>query len=100
MSSIAPSVVSIQTSPQSVPSTPSWFGEVAIIAHYLTQLGLLEALAQQVRFARRRFGHYDVIDVIAVLIGYALSGEATRETFYHRLEALATELMALLGSNR
>lgn len=100
MSSIAPSAVSIQTSPQSVPSIPSWFGEVAIIAHYLTRLGLLEALAKRVRFARRRFGHYDVIDFIAVLIGYALSGEATLETFYDRLCPFATEFMALFGRHR
>jgi len=29
MTSIASSPVTIQTSPQSVPSTPSWFGELA-----------------------------------------------------------------------
>jgi len=71
MSSIAPSVVSIQTSPQSVPSTPQWLGEVAIMAHYLARLGLLEKMAENVRFARRRFGIYDVIDFVVVLIGYA-----------------------------
>ena len=38
MSSIACSAVSIQTSPQSVPSTPSWMGEVAVMAHYLIHL--------------------------------------------------------------
>jgi hypothetical protein len=100
MSSIAPSAVSIQTSPQSVPSTPSWFGEVAIIAHYLTHLGLLDAIAQQVRFARHRFGHYDTIDFVAVLVGYNLSGEATLETFYDRLWPFATAFMALFGRNR
>jgi hypothetical protein len=63
--------VEIQTSPQSVPSTPSWLGEVTIVAHYLTHLGLLEKMAERVRFVRRRFDTYDVIDFIAVLIGYA-----------------------------
>src|SRR5437588_4010641 len=100
MSSIASSVVSIQTSPQSVPSTPAWFGEVALVGHSLTRQGLLEALAKQVRFARHRFGHYDVIDFVAVLIAYALSGEATLETFYDRLWPFATEFMALFGRSR
>ncbi len=74
-------LVTIQTSAQSVPSTPWWFGEVAMIAHYLTRLGLLDAIADRVRFARRRFGQYDVIDFVAVLIGYALSGEPTSKHF-------------------
>ncbi|HEY4383526.1 MAG TPA: hypothetical protein VGN34_03490, partial [Ktedonobacteraceae bacterium] len=100
MSSIAPSVVSIQTSPQSVPSIPSWFGEVAIIAHYLTHLGLLDAIAQQTRFARRRFGRYDTIDFVVVLVGYTLSGEATLETFYERLRPFAMAFMALFGRHR
>ncbi len=56
MSSIAPAVVSIQTSPESVPSTPSWLGEVAIMGHYLARLGLLEEMAEHVRFARQRLG--------------------------------------------
>jgi hypothetical protein len=56
MSSIAYSPVRIQTSSQSVPALPSWFGEVTIIAHYLTYLGILEALCERVRFTRRRFG--------------------------------------------
>ena len=100
MTSIASSAVSIQTSPQSVPSTPSWFGEVAVVAHYLTRLGLLDTIGKQVRFARRRFGQYDVIDFVAVLIGYALSGEPTLQTFYDRLQPFATPFMALFGRKR
>ncbi len=97
MSSIAYSPVTIQTSSQSVPALPSWFGEVTIIAHYLTHLGTLEALCEGVRFARRRFGQYEVIDFFAVLIGYALSGEPTLERFYQRLLPFATPFMALFG---
>lgn len=100
MSSIASPVVSIQTSPQSVPSLPSWFGEVSIVAHSLTQVGILEALSQHVHFARRRFGHSEVIDFVAVLIGYALSGERTLQTFYERLSPFATAFMALFGRER
>jgi hypothetical protein len=97
MSSIASSVVSIQTSPESVPSTPSWLGEVAIMAHYLTHRGLLEKIAERVRFVRARFGLYDVIDFVGVLIGYALSGEPTLKSFYERLLPFATPFMALFG---
>ena len=99
MSSIASSAVSIQTSPKSVPSTPSWLGEVAIMAHYLTHRGLLEKIAEGVRFARARFGIYDTIDFVVVLIGYALSGEPTLKTFYQRLLPFATPFMALFGRN-
>ncbi len=58
MTSITSSPVSIQTSSQSVPSTPPWFGQVTIIAHYLTRLGVLSEIEEGIRFARRRFGHY------------------------------------------
>lgn len=99
MTSIAYSPVSIQTTSQSVPSTPSWFGEVTIIAHYLTRLGMLEAIGEQVRFARR-CGHYDVIDFVAMLIGYAISGERTVEAFCDRLHPFAPTFMALFGRER
>jgi hypothetical protein len=48
-----------------------------------------------VRFARRRFGRYDVIDFLAVLFGYAISGERTLEAFYERLQPFAVPFMAL-----
>jgi hypothetical protein len=97
MSSIADAIVTIQTSSQSVPSTPPWFGEVTIIAQYLAHLGILEAVGERVRFARRRFGRYDVIDFVVVLIGYAISGERTLETFYESLQPFAAPFMALFG---
>jgi hypothetical protein len=52
-----------------------------------------------VRFARARFGKSDLIDFAAVLIGYALSGEPTRLSFYERLAPLAEAFMALFGRN-
>jgi hypothetical protein len=88
MISIDSCPVTIQTSTQSVPSTPGWMGEVALIAHYLRQQGILSAIAEQVRFARRRFGRYEVLDFVAVLLGYAISGERTLEAFYERLSRL------------
>src|SRR5258708_8600426 len=97
MSSIADSSVTIQTSAQSVPSTPSWFGEVAAFAQVLNHLGLLKAIQEHVRFARARFGQYDTIDFVVVLIGYALSGERTLKAFYERLLPFAETFMALFA---
>jgi hypothetical protein len=97
MTSMPSSAVQIQTSPESVPSTPSWLGEVAIMANYLTQLGLLEKIVERVRFARARFGIYDTIDFLVVLIGYAISSEPTLERFYERVHPFAQTFMALFG---
>jgi hypothetical protein len=72
-------------------------GELTIVAHYLTQLGLLEQIAERVRFARARFGVYDTIDFVVVLIGYALSGEPTLKAFYERLFPFARPFMALFA---
>lgn len=100
MTSIADSTLTIQISSQSIPSTPAWFGEVTIVAHYLKRLGILSTLEERVRFARRRFGHYDLIDFTAVLLGYAISGECTLEAFYERVQPFANAFMALFGRNR
>ncbi len=40
---------------------------------------------------------YAVIDFVAVLIGYAISGERTLEAFYERLLPWAAAFMALFG---
>lgn len=61
--------VTIQIMPKSIPSTLSWMGEVAAFAQALTHTGILKAIQDQVRFARTRFGSYDLIDFVAVLIG-------------------------------
>jgi hypothetical protein len=53
-----------------------------------------------VRFARRRFGHYEVIDFLAVLFGYAISGERTLEAFYERLQPFAVPFMALFDRDQ
>ncbi|HET8852576.1 MAG TPA: hypothetical protein VFN02_08615 [Ktedonobacteraceae bacterium] len=100
MTSIADVSVRIQTSPESVPATPSWFGEVALIIPYLRKQGVLSAISSQVRLARRRFGHYEVIDFLAVLFGYAISGERTLEAFYEQLLPLAQPFMALFDRER
>ena len=66
-----------QVDPTSTPSLPSWMEEVAVVAHMLTQTGIISALEEHVRFARARFGTYDTIDFLIVLLSYALSGEPT-----------------------
>src|SRR2546429_7570573 len=100
MTSIADGSVIIQTSAASVPSTPSWFGEVVLMAAHLRKHGVLTKISAGVRFARRRFGRYDVIDFLAVLFGYAISGERTLEAFYERLQPFAVPFMALFERDR
>jgi hypothetical protein len=99
MTSITDGSVSIQTSAESHPSTPSWFGEVVLMATYLRKQGVLTKISESVRFARRRFGRYDVIDFLSILFGYAISGERTLEAFYERLQPFAVPFMALFGRN-
>jgi hypothetical protein len=95
MTSIADGAVCIQTSSESVPATPSWFGEVVLLTAHLRKHGVLSKICEQVRFARRRFGRYEVIDFLAVLFGYAISGERTLEEFYESLQPFAIPFMAL-----
>jgi hypothetical protein len=95
MTSIAHASVSIQTSSRSSPVPPPWFGEVALLTSHLRKQGILDVIAEQVHFARRRFGHFEVLDFVAVLFGYALSGERTLQTFYERLRPWASAFMAL-----
>ena len=94
------SSVTIQITPESKPSTPSWMGEAAAFAQVLTHTGILKAIANQVHFARARFGYYDLIDFVAVLIGYAVSSEPTLLAFYERLAPFAEPFMALFGRNQ
>src|SRR5512135_938661 len=95
MTSIADGSVNIQMTSESNPSPPGWFGEVVLIISYLRKHGVLNKISEQVQFARRRFGHYEVIDFLAVLFGYAISGERTLEEFYESLQPFAVPFMAL-----
>ena len=97
---MADSPVSIQALSRSEPSTPSWFGEVVLVSRYLQKHGTLSKINEQMRFARKRFGRYDVIDFLAVLFGYAISGERTLEEFYERLRPFAIPFMALFERDR
>ena len=95
MTSIADSSVTIQTTSEFNFAPPSWFGEVVLLTAHLRKHGVLSKISERVRFARRRFGRYEVIDFLAVLFGYAISGERTLEEFYRRLQPFAVPFMAL-----
>src|SRR5258708_716385 len=100
MTSIADGAVCIQTAAESVPATPSWFGEIVLLTAHLRKHRVFNKINEQVRFARRRFGRYDVIDFLAVLFGYAVTGERTLEEFYERLQPFAVPFMALFGRDQ
>ncbi len=91
------SPVTIQIATESEPAKPSWMGEVAAFAQVLTHTGMLKTIQDEVRFARARFGQYDLTDFAVVLIGYILSGEPTLLAFYERLAPWASPFMALFG---
>src|SRR6266566_3186574 len=100
MNSIADGPVRIQTSSTSTPSPPSWFGEVVVMTAHLRYHDVLSKITERVRFARKRFGRYEVIDFLAVLFGYAISGKRTLEEFYESIQAFATPFMALFDRDR
>lgn len=56
MNSIADGLVHIQTSSEAQFATPSWLGEVALVASHLRKQEILTKICERVRFARRRFG--------------------------------------------
>src|SRR5215467_13886247 len=100
MTSIADNAVKIQTTSESNSSPPSWFGEVVVISSYLRKHGVLSKINEQVRFTRKRFGRYEVIDFLVVLFGYVISGERTLEEFYESFQPFAIPFMALFERDR
>lgn len=66
--------LTIQITPDSKPAMPFWMGEVAALAQVLTHQNLLKTIQEQVRFARARFGQYDLIDFGAMRKSHILSG--------------------------
>jgi hypothetical protein len=71
-----------------------------LIAAFLRKQGVLTKICERVQFARRRCGHYEVIDFLAVLFAYAISGERTLEAFYEALRPFASACMTLFGRER
>src|SRR5437763_2809706 len=74
------------------------FEEVVLLVGSLRKQGVLTRISERVRFARRRFGRYEVIDFLAILLGYAISGEGTPEAFYEQLQPFAVPFMAGAGA--
>src|SRR5260370_6566862 len=95
MTTISHAGLEVQTSEQPQPAVPPWFAETILIAEYLRTHGLLDALTTQVRLVRGRFGCYEVIDFLALLFGYAISGERTLQAYFERLAPCAAPFMAL-----
>src|SRR5438067_10153299 len=89
--------IEVQATSENRFSVPVWFAEVVIIAGYLEKKGLFEAFAHQVRLVRGRFGTYEPIDFLALLIGYAISGERTLSDFFECVAPFETAFMALFG---
>src|ERR1700722_12084496 len=89
--------IEVQTTPADRPSVPPWFAEVVIIVQHLATKGALDAFACQIRLVRGRFGCYEPIDFLGLLVGYAISGERTLSDFFERVAPFETAFMALFG---
>ena len=89
--------IEVHTTSEKRPSVPAWFAEVVIIVRHLATKGLLDAFAHQVRLVRGRFGSYESLDFLALLIGYAISGERTLAAFFERLAPFGSAFTALFG---
>ena len=95
MGTIPHPCVDIHTTPAPQPSLPPWFAEIVLITGHLRSHGFLDALRAQVRLVRGRFGRYEAMDFLALLFGYAISGERTLQAFFDRLHPFAEPFMAL-----
>src|SRR6266511_2845104 len=97
MAALFAAPLAIHTCPDDRPSVPDWFAESIVLARHFARRGILDAISEQVRLARGRAGQYAVIDFVALLLGYALSGEPTLEAFFDRVRPFADPFMALFG---
>ncbi|HEY6409007.1 MAG TPA: hypothetical protein VIY29_16220 [Ktedonobacteraceae bacterium] len=89
--------IEVQTSAVDRPSVPPWLAEVTLLAQHLATKGLLEAFTHQMRLVRGHFGHYETLDFLVLLIGYAISGARTLADFFERLAPFGAAFMALFG---
>jgi hypothetical protein len=88
-------IIQVETTAETRPSVPNWFGEITLLAQHWKRHGVVTAIEDQVRLARRRFGTYEVIDFVAMLLGYASSGERTLKEYSERVQPFKTTLMGL-----
>ncbi len=89
--------IQVETSAELRPSVPNWFGEITLLAQHWKRHGVVTAIEDQVRLARRRFGTYEVIDFVVMRLGYASSGERTLKTLSERVLPFKAVLMGLFG---
>ncbi len=89
--------IEVHTTTEDRPSVPVWFAEVVILTRHLAATGLLEAFVKQVRLIRGCFGTYEPIDFLALLLGYAISGERTLADLFERLALFGSAFMGLFG---
>jgi hypothetical protein len=87
--------ISIETSGDSQPSVPGWVGELTLLAQHLKQQGVLDRINEQVRLVRGRMGTYEVMDFVALLLGYASSEERTLEGYSQRVQPFERVVMGL-----
>src|SRR5262249_60135133 len=80
MDALTPPPIEVRTCPDDVPSVPPWFAEVVVLARHFTQRGYLATISQHLRLARGRAGTFEVLDFVAILLGYAVSGEPWRRS--------------------
>lgn len=97
MISIADGSLHMQTVSETQCATPSWLGEGALVASHLQKQGIVNKRCTCVRVARRRCGRDDVLDVLAVLFGDAISGERTVEAFSESVQPCAVPFLAMFG---
>lgn len=97
MHPLTESTVIIQTTSHALPATPSWCGEVVVMAQFLRRRAMLAKMSARGRVARRRVGRSEVIDVLAVRFGDAVRGARTRDAFSERVHPLAPAFMPRVG---
>ena len=71
-----------------------------VIVETLRQQGALAALQEEVDLVRGSMGDFETIDYLALLIGYAVSGESTLQSFVERLRPFGQVFMGLFGRDR
>ena len=90
--------IEVQTSPLDRASVRSWFARSRHDCPPPGNAGAARGFyASRVRLVRGRFGRYEPIDFLGLLIGYAISGERTLTDFFERVVPSASAFMALFG---
>jgi hypothetical protein len=100
MTSIAEGSVRLHTSSESVPSPPSWFGDVVVRAAHLRKHEVLTNRAERVRCARRRFGRDDGLDGLASPKSTASRGERPLEALSTQRHPFAEPFLAVCERDR